>query len=49
MDGREVANEVSNEGIKIQLPDLSPGFYMLQGQSARGTVRTRIFISEMPK
>ena len=49
MDGREVAKEVSNEGMKIQLPDLSPGFYLLQGQSARGTIRTRIFISEMSK
>lgn len=49
MDGRQVAGELSFAGNKILLPNVSTGFYLLQGNSVNGVVRTRIFISEMSK
>ena len=49
MDGRQVAASLTSEGNTILLPYVSPGFYLLQGKSATGVVRTRIFISELPR
>ncbi|MEK0421970.1 MAG: hypothetical protein RLZZ161_1821 [Bacteroidota bacterium] len=49
MDGRQVAASLTSEGNTISLPYVSPGFYLLQGKSATGVVRTRIFISELPR
>ncbi len=49
MDGRKVAELNVIERNKIRLPDLSPGFYVLQVNSSKGIIQSRIFISEMPK
>lgn len=49
MDGRQVATAKAIENNKIQLPDLSAGMYLLQGQTKSAVVRTRIFISEGSK
>jgi hypothetical protein len=49
MDGRQVATAKAIENNKIQLPDLSAGMYLLQGQIGSAVVRTRIFVSEGSK
>jgi hypothetical protein len=49
MDGRQVATAKAIENNKIQLPDLSAGMYLLQGQTESAVVRTRIFVSEGSK
>ncbi len=49
MDGRQVAELTATKRKEIRLPDLSAGFYVLQGNSPEGIIRTRIFISEMPR
>jgi hypothetical protein len=46
MDGRKMAGEIMAVANRMQLPELAPGFYVLQGISATGIIRTRIFVSE---
>lgn len=49
MDGRQVKSELDKNGQGFVTPDVSPGFYILLGQSTNGLIRTRIFISETIK
>ena len=49
MDGRKVVGEMMAEANGMQLPAMAPGFYVLEGRSATGIVRTRIFITEAIK
>lgn len=48
MNGKLVAEETGIHN-QIRIPALSPGFYVLQGQSENGIIRTRIFVSELSK